>query len=105
MKYFLFQIKHYLAFKYAKQQKEHLSTLNLFCHLQIHATIILNLFILKGLKKNSDAILLNTKKLKLGNRNDCCHVIIASFPTSAPFISEFLFWLQNMKTILMQTFK
>ena len=60
VKYFLFQMKHYLAFKYAKQQKEHLSTLNLFGNLQIYATVILN-FILKALKENSDAFCLNTK--------------------------------------------
>lgn len=40
VKYLLFQMKHDLAFKYAKQQKEHLSTLNLFCNLQIYATVI-----------------------------------------------------------------
>lgn len=58
-KYFLFQKKHYLAFQYAKQQKEIVSTLKVFCNLQIYAAMILS-FILKALKENSVAIWLNT---------------------------------------------
>lgn len=48
---FCFQIIHYLAFKYAEQRKEHLRNLNLFCNLQMYATLILNLIYFKGFQR------------------------------------------------------
>ena len=64
-KYPLFQIKHYVALKYAKQQAEYLSTLNLFCNLHTCTTILLSFLYFKALEENSETIWLNTKNLKL----------------------------------------
>ena len=63
-KYPLFQIKHYVALKYAKQQAEHWSTLNLFCNLPTCTTILLSFLYFKALE-NSETVWLNTKNLKL----------------------------------------
>lgn len=58
---------HYLAFKYAEQRKEHLRNLNLFCNLQMYATLILNLIYFKGIQREFCSILAEHKKTEIGN--------------------------------------
>lgn len=68
-KYPVFQKKHYVALKYAKQQAEHLSTLNLFCNLHTCTTVLLSFLYFKALKENSETGWLDTKTGNRGIRN------------------------------------